>query len=159
MFVFVSSLAQHQVINDTIVINGEKIDFKLISFGKYSKSKPLIALTCCKSDLKKVEKQIIKCYRKYKVEYTDFYIIGIKKNTNYEKKAIIIEAYLKRIDERRIQNELSTIQIPFIEYNDVSLKKVKYKYERTLLIEPNKINNLYQDVNKMQVCYLISGRK
>ena len=149
--------AQRQTTNDSLSVNNKIYYFTLLSYGKYSKSKPMKVFTCNKKDLKKVKEKVQKCYKKYKIEYTEFYVIPIDKDDN--NKNLIISSYLNKIDKIRMLNNLSTIQIPFREYYDSDLKKTKFNYEKTTLKEINEIQDFHQNVNAKNICYLISGRK
>jgi hypothetical protein len=153
------TFAQLQETNETILINGEKFSFTLLSYSKYSKAKPAKVFTCDKKNFEKIKLNIRECYKKYKIQYTDFYVIPIDKIKCKNSEIIILEKCLQRIDEIRISKNLSTIQIQFNEYYDKETKDLKITYEKNILVEINKIENLYQNINVEDVCYEMSGRK
>lgn len=157
ILISVQVFAQQQTTNDSLSVNDKKYYFTLLSYGEYSKSKPIKVFTCNKKDFKKVKENIQKCYKKYKIEYTEFYIIPIDKNDNNKK--LIISSCLNKIDKIRMLNNLSTIQIPFKEYYDTNIKTMKFNYEKNNLKEFNKIEDFHQNVNAKNICYLISGRE
>lgn len=157
ILISVQVFAQQQTTKDSLSVNNKNYYFTLLSYGKFSKSKPMKVFTCNKKDLKKVIENIQKCYKKYKIEYTEFYVIPIDKNDNNNK--LIISSYLYKIDKIRMLNNLSTIQIPFREYYDSDTKITKFDYEKTTLKELNEIQDFHQNINAKNICQLISGRK
>jgi len=150
--------AQLQITNDSVSVNGNKYKFTLMSYGKHSKAKPMKAFTCDINEIEKVKDNIQKCYQKYKIEYTDFYIMPIDKNLK-DDETTILDLYLKRIDEIRMSNNLSTIRFPFKEYYDNSIKDLKIIYDTSTQIKLTKVKNLHQNIKAENICYLISGRK
>jgi hypothetical protein len=149
--------AQLQITNDSISVNGKKHPFTILSYGKYSKTKPMKVFTCDKNDFQKVKENIQECFTKYKIDYTDFYIIPIDSKHCNDSTNMILKKYLNRIDEIRISQNLSTIQIQFKEYHDG--KDLKIIYDETSLVILEKIENLHQNINSKNICYLVSGRK
>lgn len=153
------TFAQLQETQETVLIDGKEYCFTLLSYGEYSKSKAMKVLTCDKKNYENIKLNITKCHKKYKIDYTDFYIIPIEKNYSDNSEIIILEKCLQRIDEIRMSQNLSTIQIHFKEYYDKETKDFKIIYEQNTLVEINKIKNLHQNINEENVCYIISGRK
>ena len=153
------TFAQLQETKETVLIDGKEYCFTLLSYGQYSKTKSMKVLTCDKKHYQKIKLNITKCRKKYKIDYTDFYIIPIDKNNSDNSEIIILEKCLQRIDEIRMSQNLSTVQIQFKEYYDEKIKDRNIIYEQNTLVEINKIKNLHQNINEKDVCYIISGRK
>ena len=107
------TFAQLQETKETVLIDGKEYCFTLLSYGQYSKTKSMKVLTCDKKHCQKIKLNIKECYKKYKIDYTDFYIIPIDKNNSDNSEIIILEKCLQRIDEIRMSQNLSTIQIQF----------------------------------------------
>ena len=104
-----------------------------------------------------VKNNIKKCYIKYKIEYTEFYLIPIDEND--DNKILIINHCLKKIDDARMLNNLSTIQVPFKENYDNNIKNIKFNYEKNNLKDFNKIEDFHQNVNAKNICHLIIVRE
>lgn len=155
LFFSAQLFAQLQVTNDTVAVNSKNYELTLLSYGKHSKSKPLKLFICNKKDLQKIKKDIQDCYKKYKIEYTDFYILSIdggSSNTSFHQ---ILEKSLNKIDEKRMSKKLSTLQIQYKEYYSETDKDWKIVYDKSNLTETNKIKNLYQNVNPKDICNLL----
>lgn len=98
----------------------------LLSFGENSRTKPFKVFTCDSKNLTKIICSIEKYHKKYKLEFTDFYILSID-NKEIKDETLVYD-YLNVIDEFRMKNNLSTILIDFDEYYDKSSKTKKYNY-------------------------------
>ena len=154
LFLFtVQLLAQGIKQTDSIYINDKTVYFTHLSFGKYSKAKSVKIFTCLKKDLNTFEKKIRKCYKKHKVNFTEFYLIPI--GTDDTDNGKIIKSVINKIDKIRMSNNLSTIQIPFKELYDSNTKNIKIIYDKDILIEINEIKNLHQIISIKQVCNLM----
>ena len=143
--------SQDYIKNDTINISNKSYTITHISYGKSSLTKFYKVFTCDSKYKLEFIKKIIDCYKKQKLEYSEFYIIFIPKinslNNDSERKIII--SYLDKIDSERMKLNLSTTLIK-CKYD---LKNNKYEY---LLKEPKEsvsnIKNLFLKCNLNQVC-------
>lgn len=159
LLISAQTFAQLEVKDYSIMVNDNRYDFTLMSDGKNSKTKIMKVLTCDKNDFEELKDNIKECYVKYKIEFTDFYILPIDKTNTEDNKSTIVESYLSKIDEIRMAENLSTIRIRFTELYDKSTRSWQINYDLKSKLKINEIDNFHQAVIPANVCYLISGRE
>ncbi len=143
------SFSQDFIKKDTILSNGKIYTFSHISFGSSSLTKYLKVFTCNNSDYIKIEKEIIKCVKNRKVEFTEFYLLSVSSNESTLDEKNVLMSLLRKIDNERMKLNLTTTLIDF----NYSAEKNLFQY---LLSEPEKkleeIKNYKIRINKNNVC-------
>jgi hypothetical protein len=120
LFLKTFTYSQDFIKSDTLKVESEIYKTSHISIGNSSLTKYFKILTCDSSDFKKIELEIISCYTKHKLEYTEFYIISIPNYIGLQsnKETNILMNFINKIDAERINLNLST-----------ALIKLKYDFE------------------------------
>ncbi len=108
-----SIYAQDYIKSDSLKIDGKLYKMKHLSFGNSSALKLFKVMTCASLNSKKIEQEIINCFRNHKLEYTEFYIISIPnyEKVSFEDETNILTSFLGVIDSERMSNKLSTALI------------------------------------------------
>jgi hypothetical protein len=125
--------SQDFIKSDTLKSESEVYRTSHISMENSGLTKYFKILTCDSSDFKKIELEIINCYTKHKLEYTEFYIICIPNYIKLQsnKETDILMKFINKIDAERMNLNLSTALIK-LKYD---FKNNKFEY---YLDEPKK---------------------
>jgi hypothetical protein len=110
IIIFQNCFAQDFVKTDTIQLENIEYEVCHISFGKSSLTKYFKVITTDNKSFDKLEKEIIDCASKTKLEYTEFYLISICKESNTKS---VLKLLYDKIDKDRMQQNLSTSIIQF----------------------------------------------
>ncbi|MBC7640730.1 MAG: hypothetical protein H7174_00070 [Flavobacterium sp.] len=136
------TLAQDHIVKDTLFFKLRKFDITHIDYGKHSSERPMILLTCNNNNYQKMQSSIVKCFKKYKVEFTDFYILCIEKNnSNYY---AVVRSFIKKINIERTKNNLDLYNV-----DETNLNKKKY----------TPADDFFKNVNYKEICYYLTGNK
>ena len=129
---FNSIYSQDYIKKDSIKINDKTYHYTHISYGKSSLTKYFKVMTCNFNMTSKVEKEIISCNHKFKLEFTEFYILSTPNcESNSEEDRVILLELLRKIDIERMSLNLSTSLVNY-KYN---IEKNKFEY---FINEPDK---------------------
>lgn len=147
--------SQDYVKNDTINYLDNEYDVTHISYGKTSLTKTAKVFVNNSKNHKIIVSEIISCCNKNKLEFTEYYVLTIKnKKIDIIKLENIVSYYLKKIDNERMKNNLSTLQVKCnYEYSNN-----KFKYNLNEPLEKlEKIKNLYLKTNIENICNKIKS--
>lgn len=142
---------------DRFFFNSQKYNYLHFSWGQSSCSKPFKIIVCSSNDLKTIETNLRIC-QKFKLEYTDYYILSltdISKSRQYIK---IIKAFLLRVDEKRIAKNLSRVIVRDKMKNktkfNIETKNFKEVFDATNL---NDVEDLYINIKPELICNTVRG--
>lgn len=121
IIIFQNCYSQDFIKNDSIKFNDKEYQYSHISFGRDNATKYYKIIVTDYDCFKKIEKEIIKCASKFKLEYSEFYVLALKKNTEVNS---ILRLLFEKIDNERMQQNLSTSIIK--SQYDISTKKFNY---------------------------------
>lgn len=147
LILFITSRAQDFIKHDYITLSNKQYNVSHISYGKTSLTKYIKVFTCNSNLKDRLIKEITRCYKNEKYEYSEIYIIFIP-NLNKVKSEVenkILVSYLNKIDDERMQSNLSTVLIKF----KYDYKTNKYEY---LTTQPkNSLKELQAVCNRLTV--------
>lgn len=105
--------SQDFIKSDTLKVVEEIYNVSHLSFGNSSSTKAFKVLTCDVSEFSKIKSEIINCYRKRKIDYTEFYIVCVPNYIKIESKKEnnILLSFLNKIDKERMRLNLYTALI------------------------------------------------
>ncbi|MBP4143195.1 hypothetical protein J3S90_15425 [Flavobacterium sp. P4023] len=118
--------SQDFIKSDTLKVKNEIYKTSHISIGNSSLTKYFKVVACDSSDFKKIEIEIVNCYTKHKLEYTEFYIISIPNYTKIQsnKEIYILMNFINKIDTERMNLNLSTALVK----HKYDFKNNKFEY-------------------------------
>ncbi|MBG6112158.1 hypothetical protein H4V97_001908 [Flavobacterium sp. CG_23.5] len=158
--IFLSNLISYsQEIRNTdrFFFNSQKYNYLHFSWGQSSYSKPFKIIVCSSKDLKTIETNLRIC-QKFKLEYTDYYILSLTDISTSHQCIKIIKAFLNTVDKKRIGANLSRVIVrKKMEDKTNSNQKIEYFVDVSKTACLNDVEDLYINVEPKSLCNAIRG--